>query len=284
MIADRACPAGRGGRRADRGRGARLSRPRRGGGRRAGPVADQVVEAVAADPQGPGNVVLPRHARVPAPGWPHRRRPGPGRLCAEDQADPHLRHRDRPGRPRPHPPAGDGADVRLPRRAARTRGRAPGSSSTRSRPRTPPPWLPRGRRSSAPTPSSAPRSARCSVPTSAPACSSAASAVTRRRANRTVSSTPVLAVAPCSGGVVDRQHVRSGLTSVRRGGDSSMRCRPGQADLFWPTAQGRRAGADDFWPCERAYHAALGYYLEQGHGLYALGDLEEPVEVRPRGS
>jgi FAD/FMN-containing dehydrogenase len=32
-----------------------------------------------------------------------------------------------------------------------------------------------------------------------------------------------------------------------------------------------RDGADDFWRCERAYHAALGHYLETGHDLYLLG-------------
>jgi hypothetical protein len=45
--------------------------------------------------------------------------------------------------------------------------------------------------------------------------------------------------------------------------------------------KGARDGADDFWRCEAAYHAALGYYLEQGHRLIALGDVEELWENKP---
>jgi hypothetical protein len=33
--------------------------------------------------------------------------------------------------------------------------------------------------------------------------------------------------------------------------------------------------------CERAYHAALGYYLEAGHELFVLGDVEELWECTP---
>jgi hypothetical protein len=45
--------------------------------------------------------------------------------------------------------------------------------------------------------------------------------------------------------------------------------------------KGTRDGADDFWRCERAYHAALGYYLEAGFHLYVLGDAEELWECWP---
>jgi hypothetical protein len=45
--------------------------------------------------------------------------------------------------------------------------------------------------------------------------------------------------------------------------------------IFSDHHRGARDGADDFWRCERAYHAALGYYLEAGHKLYLLGDVEE---------
>jgi len=45
--------------------------------------------------------------------------------------------------------------------------------------------------------------------------------------------------------------------------------------------KGARDGADDFLRCERAYHAALGYYLESGHDLYVLGDVEELWECKP---
>ena len=45
--------------------------------------------------------------------------------------------------------------------------------------------------------------------------------------------------------------------------------------IFSDHHRGSRDGADDFWRCERSYHAALGYYLESGHRLYLLGDVEE---------
>lgn len=45
--------------------------------------------------------------------------------------------------------------------------------------------------------------------------------------------------------------------------------------------RGARDGADDFWRCERSYHAALGYYGELGYRLVLLGDVEELWENRP---
>jgi hypothetical protein len=39
--------------------------------------------------------------------------------------------------------------------------------------------------------------------------------------------------------------------------------------------RGARDGADDFERCEPAYGAALGWYREQGFGLWLLGDVEE---------
>jgi predicted phosphodiesterase len=39
--------------------------------------------------------------------------------------------------------------------------------------------------------------------------------------------------------------------------------------------RGARDGADDFRRCERAYNAALAHYLESGHDLVLLGDVEE---------
>ncbi|MGH2960990.1 MAG: metallophosphoesterase [Solirubrobacterales bacterium] len=51
--------------------------------------------------------------------------------------------------------------------------------------------------------------------------------------------------------------------------------------VFSDHHRGARDGADDFWRCERAYHAALGYYLESGFELYVLGDVEELWECRP---
>ena len=49
------------------------------------------------------DLVRPRHARVPAPGRPHRRGRRPARHDAEDQADPHLRGGGDAGRASPHP-------------------------------------------------------------------------------------------------------------------------------------------------------------------------------------
>jgi len=51
--------------------------------------------------------------------------------------------------------------------------------------------------------------------------------------------------------------------------------------IFSDHHKGRRDGADDFWICERAYNAALGYYLERGHELFVLGDAEELWENDP---
>jgi hypothetical protein len=46
--------------------------------------------------------------------------------------------------------------------------------------------------------------------------------------------------------------------------------------------RGGRDGADDFRGCERAYAAALAYYLEHGFRLIALGDVEELWECTPK--
>jgi UDP-2,3-diacylglucosamine pyrophosphatase LpxH len=51
--------------------------------------------------------------------------------------------------------------------------------------------------------------------------------------------------------------------------------------IFSDHHKGTRDGADDFQRCERAYSAALGYYLEQGYRLIALGDVEELWENDP---
>jgi hypothetical protein len=46
--------------------------------------------------------------------------------------------------------------------------------------------------------------------------------------------------------------------------------------------KGSRDNADDFRGCERAYAAALAYYLEEGFRLFALGDVEELWECSPK--
>jgi predicted phosphodiesterase len=51
--------------------------------------------------------------------------------------------------------------------------------------------------------------------------------------------------------------------------------------IFSDHHRGERDGADDFMRCEKAYSAALGYYLELGYTLIVLGDAEELWECRP---
>ena len=52
--------------------------------------------------------------------------------------------------------------------------------------------------------------------------------------------------------------------------------------VFSDLHKGTRDPADDFWRSERAYVAALAYYLETGHRLVVLGDVEELWENRAR--
>ncbi len=52
--------------------------------------------------------------------------------------------------------------------------------------------------------------------------------------------------------------------------------------IFSDQHRGTRNGADDFKASERAYNAALAYYLAQGHTLAVLGDAEELWQERPR--
>ena len=52
--------------------------------------------------------------------------------------------------------------------------------------------------------------------------------------------------------------------------------------IFSDHHKGARDGADDFQRCERAYNAALAYYLETGHRLVVLGDVEELWECKPK--
>jgi UDP-2,3-diacylglucosamine pyrophosphatase LpxH len=51
--------------------------------------------------------------------------------------------------------------------------------------------------------------------------------------------------------------------------------------IFSDHHRGARDGADDFWRCERAYRAALGFYLESGYRLILLGDVDELWENKP---
>jgi UDP-2,3-diacylglucosamine pyrophosphatase LpxH len=51
--------------------------------------------------------------------------------------------------------------------------------------------------------------------------------------------------------------------------------------IFSDLHKGSRDGADDFRRSERAYQAALGYYLEEDYTLVTLGDVEELWKYRP---
>lgn len=51
--------------------------------------------------------------------------------------------------------------------------------------------------------------------------------------------------------------------------------------IFSDQHRGARNNADDFQQAERAYNAALAYYLHMGHTLVVLGDVEELWEETP---
>lgn len=51
--------------------------------------------------------------------------------------------------------------------------------------------------------------------------------------------------------------------------------------IFSDHHRGDRGPSDFFQQSEKTYHAALGYYLERGHTLVLLGDVEEFWECRP---
>ncbi len=114
-----------------------------------------------ARPARPGraqDVVRDRHARVPAPRRPDRRRAGLARLGAEDQADPHRRVRDHPDRARPHLAPrlrADGRSAAQPPRGRRRRLDGPAHPGARRGRRA---GRARAARSSAGRPTSSPRS------------------------------------------------------------------------------------------------------------------------------
>ena len=129
--------------------GARHGRPRRRG---AGACRRRRRSRRRARPRGGRRhaaVVRGRHPGVPAARRAHRRRAGVAGRRAEDQADPHLRRRDRPDRAGAHLGPGLRPDGRITcARATRTAPTA-GSSSTSRRPTCASAWSPAGARSSA---------------------------------------------------------------------------------------------------------------------------------------
>jgi UDP-2,3-diacylglucosamine pyrophosphatase LpxH len=78
------------------------------------------------------------------------------------------------------------------------------------------------------------------------------------------------------------KRVKEGLT---RAFDASDETRIDLVDqpliIFSDHHRGAKDGADDFWRCERAYNAALGYYFEAGYTLILLGDVDELWENKP---
>ena len=58
-------------------------------------------------------------------------------------------------------------------------------------------------------------------------------------------------------------------------GTPSMDLSSARYIIFSDLHRGARNGADDFLRAERAYNAALSYYLRMGHTLVVLGDVEE---------
>jgi UDP-2,3-diacylglucosamine pyrophosphatase LpxH len=76
--------------------------------------------------------------------------------------------------------------------------------------------------------------------------------------------------------------VMGGLDAAyeRAGGPERFDLDTGKLVIFSDHHRGGRDGADDFQRCERAYRSALAYYLEAGHTLVLLGDIEELWECK----
>jgi hypothetical protein len=73
----------------------------------------------------------------------------------------------------------------------------------------------------------------------------------------------------------------------RNGGEEAIEASQLKAVVFSDLHRGAGERADDFARCERAYAAALGWYLERDYELWLLGDVEELwengiEEVMPR--
>jgi hypothetical protein len=80
-----------------------------------------------------------------------------------------------------------------------------------------------------------------------------------------------------------RQRVKAGLDQAyKRAPEKEFDLDEDAMIVLSDHHRGARDGADDFWRCEGSYNAALGYYLEAGHHLFLLGDVEELWENRPK--
>jgi hypothetical protein len=74
-----------------------------------------------------------------------------------------------------------------------------------------------------------------------------------------------------------RSRIAYGLSAAysRAGEPQPFDLNGGKLIIFSDHHRGKKDGADDFRRCERAYRAALGHYVESGHTLALLGDVEE---------
>ena len=83
---------------------------------------------------------------------------------------------------------------------------------------------------------------------------------------------------------LSQQRIATGLNAALVGAaPEKARLKDLKIVVFSDHHRGTGDRADDFRTCRRIYHAALAYYLELGHRLVLLGDVEEMWE-RPLGS
>lgn len=79
-----------------------------------------------------------------------------------------------------------------------------------------------------------------------------------------------------------KQEIKEGLDgALARADEHDLALEGARVVILSDQHRGARDGADDFQRCERAYNAALSYYLACGHRLFLLGDVEELWECSP---
>ena len=74
---------------------------------------------------------------------------------------------------------------------------------------------------------------------------------------------------------------RRALEQEQTEGPAVLNVRSAKFVIFSDHHKGKRDGADDFSPCERAYNAALAYYDRLQYTLIVMGDVEELWEEWP---
>ena len=80
---------------------------------------------------------------------------------------------------------------------------------------------------------------------------------------------------------LDKAYGEALIQAEKEGAHLAFDLKAARIIMFSDQHRGVRDGADDFCKCEKAYNAALGYYLESGHTLMVLGDAEDLWECRP---